>query len=366
MKPLRLNRGFSLVELMVALVLGLLLVVSLGSVFVGSRQAFRTQEGLGEIQEGGRFLNYLMVPYVRMAGYLSSPLQQANPLEFFSRPGPATAGAEDNLRIEYRPGLDRYRALWGVDGNPAAARGTSASVSIADGTNARTVNYDARSDVLVVRYMGQDDPSDNTRGDGSIRTCQGLPAPPDEDDEEDEEEDSRNDASAGLQADHMAETVFFVSVASRTRVGGTGDRTLTSSLSCSTRIYRIDRPGGTPERIWPEEAPAFTQPLLENVEDLQILYGEDLNPADDDAPAGGVPGYFPDVFHSASEVRNWQRVVSVRIQAAVASTQSTEADRAAADRADDDPIGENERVSEGGRLRRVFTTTVNIRNRMRP
>lgn len=71
-RPVRLNagrmRGFSLVELMIALLLGLIVVGGVISLFVNNQQAARTNEGLGRLQENARVAFELMAREVRQAG----------------------------------------------------------------------------------------------------------------------------------------------------------------------------------------------------------------------------------------------------------------------------------------------------------
>ena len=50
------TQGTTLVELMVALVLGLLVVSVVGYAYVGSKQAFRMQDALSRMQENARFV----------------------------------------------------------------------------------------------------------------------------------------------------------------------------------------------------------------------------------------------------------------------------------------------------------------------
>jgi type IV pilus assembly protein PilW len=60
--------GFSLVELMIALVLGLILIIGVASVYVTNQQAARTNEGLARLQESGRIAFELMSREMRQAG----------------------------------------------------------------------------------------------------------------------------------------------------------------------------------------------------------------------------------------------------------------------------------------------------------
>lgn len=61
-------RGLSLIELMVALVLGLLVVAAAIGIFISNRQAYRATESVGRIQENARMAFELMARDVREAG----------------------------------------------------------------------------------------------------------------------------------------------------------------------------------------------------------------------------------------------------------------------------------------------------------
>lgn len=66
--PRRQQAGFSLVELMVALTLGLIIVGGVISIFVTNQQAFRTTEGLSRLQENARVSFELMSREIRQTG----------------------------------------------------------------------------------------------------------------------------------------------------------------------------------------------------------------------------------------------------------------------------------------------------------
>lgn len=67
--PVR-TRGFSLVELMVALLITLLLVAGIGQIFLASRKSAALQESLARLQENGRYAMELITTDLRRAGYL--------------------------------------------------------------------------------------------------------------------------------------------------------------------------------------------------------------------------------------------------------------------------------------------------------
>ncbi len=63
------QRGFSLIELMIALVLGLFIIGGVLSVFIGSSQTFNANEALSRVQENGRFAIELIAEDIRNSGY---------------------------------------------------------------------------------------------------------------------------------------------------------------------------------------------------------------------------------------------------------------------------------------------------------
>ena len=66
--PRRAQAGFSLLELLIAMTLGLLLVVGIGTIFVGSNQSYNVQEENSRIQESGRYALDIIGRSLRQAG----------------------------------------------------------------------------------------------------------------------------------------------------------------------------------------------------------------------------------------------------------------------------------------------------------
>lgn len=62
------QRGFSLVELMIAITIGFVIVGAIGYLFIGSRQSFRTTDAISRIQENARYALQTFVHDARMAG----------------------------------------------------------------------------------------------------------------------------------------------------------------------------------------------------------------------------------------------------------------------------------------------------------
>ncbi len=64
-----LPRGFSLVEMMVAMLVGVILLAGVVQIFLGSKLTYRTRDELATLTDNGRFAVELMQRELRMAGY---------------------------------------------------------------------------------------------------------------------------------------------------------------------------------------------------------------------------------------------------------------------------------------------------------
>lgn len=63
-------QGFTLVELMIAMILGLILVGGVGYVFLSIKQSYRTNEALSQIQDSARIAFELLARDIRQAGLI--------------------------------------------------------------------------------------------------------------------------------------------------------------------------------------------------------------------------------------------------------------------------------------------------------
>lgn len=66
---IRRQRGMSLVELMVAMTIGLVITVVIANLFLGTKQTYRTQDDLSRMQENLRFAFQIIGRGVRQSGY---------------------------------------------------------------------------------------------------------------------------------------------------------------------------------------------------------------------------------------------------------------------------------------------------------
>lgn len=73
-RPMTYQAGLTILELMISMSLGLLLVVGIGTVYVGSNQTYRVQEDHARIQENGRYTLEAIGRSLRQAGYADIPI----------------------------------------------------------------------------------------------------------------------------------------------------------------------------------------------------------------------------------------------------------------------------------------------------
>lgn len=144
------QRGLTLVELMVALVLGLLIAMAAVAALIVARQGFSSVDNGTQLRENARFAASVLERVAIQANYNDDPSTVSNV-----------------------PGLRGYDnavvgALADLPGNLTSGSRTSACAGI---TDTSCVNG---SDVLVVRFFGV---SRKGVADGSMVNCAGVPEP---------------------------------------------------------------------------------------------------------------------------------------------------------------------------------------------
>lgn len=272
----RRQRGMTLIEILVAIALGLLLLAGILQVFAASRQSYRVQQNTARMQENALIAVEILQRSVREAGFEPPPTAVVQ-LECTS------IGAAD-----------------------CALAGSN---DVAAGTPGATTG----SDLLVTRI----------RSDGNMTDCQG------------EALDVGVIAGSGTTNDSF-------------RVGG-ADASNPPSLRCG-------RAAST--------TASWGQPLVDDIEDMQILYGL--------ADSSGT------VFVPASALTTttrWNAVTAVRIQLCVRSPDTNviplaDTQTCRMDTNSDGTLSAADTLRPSaapndGRLRRVVTTTVTLRNRVR-
>ncbi|HEU0202747.1 MAG TPA: PilW family protein [Burkholderiaceae bacterium] len=179
------QRGLSLIELMVAITLGLFLLTVTISVFLGISRTARTQDAASRLDENGRFAIESITRAIRLAGYRN----------------------------------------WGGPGGAPGYTGTGDPVINATDGTAATTGY---SDTINVRFHGAG-PAVGT-ADGSIVDCLGNPV-----------------AEGSTLADRVVNT-FTVAASGSERVltcdNGTGAVTLATNIDSLQILYGVDISGG--------------------------------------------------------------------------------------------------------------------------
>ncbi len=250
------QQGFTLVELMIAMTIGLIILLVIGTIFTSNRQAFRMQEDNARIQESGRFALEIIGNSIKQAGYAEIP---------FTGFKVAFAGV----------------AITGADGAAGAP------------------------DTLTVQY-------DGVTGDTSCST-----------------------------------TIDPAEVAA-------GRTTIQNHFNLDVANAELQCEGAN------EITPAIPGPpptgnvILENIEDLQILYGIDTTNDQSANQYIAAPAAFADPL--------WEQVVTARVCVLIRSEKTNVVVSAAGTYLDCNGVAVA--VPADRRLRRAFTGTFNLRNRV--
>jgi type IV pilus assembly protein PilW len=344
--------GLTIVELMVALVLGLILLGSTVQIFQSNRQTYRIGEALARVQENGRFAMQAIAHDLRMAGFIGcgsrrGPLNDPLTFQYNNVSGDA---AYDELPantiqvIDQDDGLASPAGLTVCDGAGAdgvRCQASDAFVVVRGSENALTMldNMADVSDTLTVRDGFADSDAnapflvtDCLRGDLFLAV--------DPNDTEIQPNDDLQQAySAGASVLPLVWSTYFVA----TQNGGDGIPSL----------YRRDNLAADP----PVE-------IARGVEGMQILLGRDT---DNDS--------FADTYISPDTAGiDWTEIVTLRVSLLVKSQNDfvtdTPAPIAFADGTidPDTAMPGSTDVNAGDnpdrRLRMVFTTTVTLRNHL--
>ncbi|WKJ89760.1 PilW family protein [Methylomonas montana] len=341
--PLGRQSGMTLVEIMIALLIGAFLLGGVLQIFINSRQTYRMQENLSRLQENGRFAMEFISRDLRMAGYLGcaslgavTPAIDASPQN--PNPNPAV---NPFTNLNAIVGNNNIANSW----NANACSGTHQCIA---NTDAVTIQYADSCGGYLTGNMASDNaniqiPANNTCNISQYDTL--------------------------LLSDCSSADVFVATSAS----SGAGKQTIAHANNQNTspklsKVYGADaeifvfrsysyfiRTGasGMPALWRLDNAKAVASSsnpmeLLEDIEDFQILYGEDTN-------ADGTANYYV----PANSVVNVGNVISIRISVLVATHDDNLASQPLAYTFNGTTTTPVDR-----RLRRVFTSTLAVRNRL--
>lgn len=306
------QRGVTLVELMVAMVIGLVLVLAASAAFLAGKQLFNTDAEVQATQDSLRFARYIVQGVVRQAGYADyAPDRLADGIGVIASNANLLAGSVDPRDL-----------------NIAGATNTTVSRTD-DSFGANDTDTRNQNDSLMVRFFGRST-ADADTPDNTMIDCLGHP--------------QKGPAAIPSAADR-AWSFFYVALAS----------------------------DGEPELYckYATEAGKFTaEPLARGVEKFKVVYGYDGN--GDSVPEAWLDakGIAAKAQATGGPINaEWRKVVAVRIGIVVRSARPAgDLKQASGHDYRLYPLGEEFRSSvyfdppDDGRFRSTATFTLMLRN----
>lgn len=341
----RQQSGFSLIELMVAMVIGLFILLGVVMVYISSLRSQTTSEAVARVQESGRFANLVLSREIRQAGFQSA-CQGVNSL------------LKDDSRDTEGVFFDVASGLYGASAADAPAFirdkvvagdvliltnvGQAMEVvvkdmpgSVANGKMPHNMHLDQEYDglgqetiILAMDDMGCDlfqqiDNSKKNINFGDNNGSQVLPG---------------NDGDKNISHIYDGETDFYTVSSYLYYIGdGIDGRP-------ALKRYDLSQSGGTYTGV----------DIVNGVDDMRLRYGVDM---DSDGRADtDISSYV-----EAGSVSDWSKVVSVQLNLLVSSLNTGAIDTA---QSLNWPPGGTPQTMNDSRLRSVFVTTVGVRNRL--
>ena len=146
--------GLSLIELMIAMVIGLLLMLGVIQVFIASQAASRLSEGVARAQENGRFALDFLERDVRMAGHMGCVNDQAHLTMAQGEPhfnlGAATGSGSP---LDFSVAVQGYEAPNTAPSNTLAVGGGAIPAGLPTSISGLNPAPLPGSDILVLRFL---------------------------------------------------------------------------------------------------------------------------------------------------------------------------------------------------------------------
>ncbi len=356
--------GLSLVELMIAMALGLLLTLGVTQIYLSGDDTYRQTQGMAYAQESARFVSAILKPDLRSAGSFGCLDDMGRPLDQV---------VDNRLNAGPTVAVDQAIQGWEFDNTGpgdsvtlATALATPAGGNWSSGTAGVALPAElvgsavAGSDVVVVNALTninvplnagnpQNGNSINLTGSTGLPVNRVVLA-------------TTEDCSEGelFQKSNNANASSITMAGGNTNPGNNGNN-FNLNYGPQTRVYEFvstafyigQGTNGEPalfrRLLTPLQPP---QELVSGVETLQIVYGVDT---------GGTAA--ADNYAAADQVADWSQVVSVRFSA---MTRSQDEVLVEANTRNFDMLGSE--VSQGNnadrRVRLVSVATTALRSRM--
>ncbi|MCC6916499.1 PilW family protein [Nitrosomonas sp.] len=324
------QQGLTLVEMMIAMTIGLVLLGGVMTVLTSSKSTYRVNEAMARIQENARYAFQILSRDIRMAGYqgcVGDGITVANILgsksDFLWRLHQPLEGFEATGATDWTPGLPGDILSPQGDRDILVVRGV-------ENTNTSVLSHSSEPADLGVS------PGSGLQTDDTVlvSNCQGAVIFQVTDVSTSPGQDTiKHDAGGSAPGNSSASL-------GRVFTGGEIGR-------ISTKVYYIRvNPRGI-SSLYRRNGNLAADELVEGIENMQIQYGEDTN--GDRAV---------DSYRTANLVADWENVVSVRIDLLVQSVE-------------DGITGQPQTYTFNGvsvtpadrRLRQTFSTVISLRNR---
>lgn len=381
------QRGVTLIELMIALLIGSLLILGAIQVFGASRSAYQLSEGMARVQENGRFAIDFLQRDIRMAGHFGCVNDQSH-VRNVPNGLKTTFAAAPHPALDFNVSIQGYEATGTAPGadltiaSPMPTGGTF-SPALPAQIAAATTNRVAGSDIIALRYLAPEGvPVTSIGGTAVAPVLRFDPARWDV---------LRSGAdNPGLfgAADCLGVTAFqanAVNAATGEVTAGTAPNNVgagfqqvftagqTTLFRAESLVYYVGlNPAGIPAlyRLRFDATPngalaAIPQELVEGIENMQLLYGMDRELDATKPPTGYIDNQ--DVASSsslASQPERWRRVGSVQVALLASSPERAVAEQAATSDAKPVGLGVSYTTPDDARYRTVYQSTIALRNRL--
>ncbi|MBM4220363.1 MAG: hypothetical protein FJ170_00270 [Gammaproteobacteria bacterium] len=337
----RRQRGIGLVEIMIAVTLGIIVTGAVVQIYLSTKRQNDMQGGLTGRQEVSRYATQLIQRDLQTAGFrgclrdignVENTLN--NPDDFANNYARHVEGFEDVVSADLPAEIT-------ADGNEVVADTDVLVIRTVDDPNLQlTANMVTSSgDPVTVSDLDAAAPDTPTAGDIMLVTDCGGSAIFEVTDFDEGTGTIVHDAGAGSPGNETRNLIRRFTAGAQL-------------FTLRTTTYFIRNNAMGVPGLWRRVGDGDPQELAEGVENMQVLYGEDT--------AGG--DQVPDVYRTADAVANWNNVVSVQVALLVSSVRENVADA--------DPrtfvlLGEAlAGPFADGRLRQVVSFTVAMRNRL--
>lgn len=381
----RAAQGLSLVELMIALLIGTILMLGLVQIFAASKVAYRLSEGVARTQENGRFALDFLQRDIRMAGHFGCKSDETLFLEqakgasgVFENTLDVSDAASDpaHYAADFSVSIQGYEATDTAPGNPfalttiPATGGTAYSPALPDAITGVLDNRVNGSDILVLRYLAPEGafasaPSGNM-----------FPLVTDAASWEKLRGGIENPGLFGITNCNSA-SIFQASAASAAAV--TANKALANVYAKGALLYRAEseiyyvglNAASVPSlyRLRYNIAPGVAEghyvkeELVEGVANMQLLYGQDSVTAAASAPSGIIDSrYTAETLGVDADA--WRRVGSVQVGLLLVSPNRSSAAAPAAANAALVAQGVTFTPPSDGNYRNVYQSTIALRNRL--